>query len=92
MSAGPQGRDSETQTLNPNSDLAPGAGIAAQPCQHEIHMHTPRIRATDIDGKSVLKTRVPTELKQFQDLLAAVQRFTGLYFCILALICDLNFT
>lgn len=54
-------------------------------------MHMPRIRATDIDGKSVLKTRVPTELEQIQGLLA-VQRFTGLYFCILALICDLDFT
>lgn len=82
---------SESHPSNPNLDLAPGAGNAAQPCQHEIRMHMPRIRATDIDGKSVLKTRVPTELKQFQGLLAAVRRFTGLYFCILALICDLNF-
>lgn len=91
-SAGALGRGSESHPSNPNLDLAPGTGNAAQPCQHEIHTRMPRIRATDIDGKSVLKTRVPTELKQVQGLLAAVQRFTRLYFCILALTCDLNFT
>lgn len=37
----------------------------------------PRIGARDINGKSVMKTRVPTEFKQIQGLLAHAQRFTG---------------
>lgn len=86
------GRGSQFHPSNPKLDLAPGADSTAQPCQQEIQVHMPRIGATDINGKSVKKTRVPTEFKQIHGLLAAAQRFTGLYFCTLALTCDLNFT